>query len=87
MESLAAVLERHRLDARIREAEIIRDYPPGDERTHEARKLVRFTLYDFAVAKIDAAVRDQILGLLEFAHEPLQVVWDQPIHVSRDAEV
>lgn len=82
MESLAEILQRHRLDARIREAEIIRDYPSGDERTEEARKLVRFTLYDFAVAKIDAAVRDRILGLLDFAHEPPHVLWDQPAHAD-----
>jgi len=82
MESLAEILQCHRLEARIRDAEIIRDYPPGDERTEEARKLVRFTLYDFAVAKIDAAVRDRILGLLDFAHEPPQVLWDQPAHAD-----
>lgn len=84
MDSLAAILERHRFDAMLREASVIRDYPECRERLDEAGKMIRFLLYEFALGRLDAGDRDRILDLLHFASEPVNLVHKHPIWVVQD---
>ena len=87
MESLASILERHRLESLLREAEIIRDYTASGEQIEEARKLIRFVLYEFALGKIDASARDRILDVLHFAAERPRVIHEQPVPAYQDEGV
>ena len=71
----------------LREAEIIRDHAACGERIEEARRLIRFVLYEFALGKIDASARDRILDVLQFAAEPPQVIHEQPVPAYQDEGV
>jgi hypothetical protein len=87
MESLASILERHRLESLLREAEILRDHAACGERIEEARKLFRFVLYEFALGKIDTSARDRIRDVLHFAAERPRVIHEQPVPAYQDEGV
>jgi hypothetical protein len=87
MESLASILERHRLESLLREAEMIRDHASCGGRMEEARKLIRFVLYEFALGKIDASARDRLLDVLHFAAERPRVIHEQPVPAYQDEGV
>jgi hypothetical protein len=74
-ENLAAVLRRHRVNALIAEAEIIRDFPDGDERTCHAETHIREAMYQKVIGNITAEEQRRIFSILhlvmpEYAPSP-----------------
>jgi hypothetical protein len=64
--NLAGILRRMRAESLIRQAETIRDYPPGDERTHAAESHVRETMLQRTLANITRQEEYQIFSILHF---------------------
>ena len=85
-ESLANSLRLIRIDSLLRQAEAIRDYSDSEEKTEEARKLIRFVLYEFALGRLDADTRHQILRVLNFARTRPVVIHEEPIGTYQDDE-
>jgi hypothetical protein len=72
-ETLSERLRRLRVQTLIREAEIIRDFPAGPERTKEAHSLIYTVMYQSALGRLTSGEKQQILGMVDFArqrHEP-----------------
>ena len=68
-ETLAEILHRQQIEARVRQAETIRMHPPGEEHSREARKLLYAVMFDHALGRLSHAEREQILGRLGFARD------------------
>lgn len=68
-ETLGETLHRLWIELLVRQAELIRDYPPGEERTSEARKLLYSVLYDCALGRLSRAEREQILSRVDFVRD------------------
>ncbi|HPM83877.1 MAG TPA: hypothetical protein PLF81_24390 [Candidatus Anammoximicrobium sp.] len=68
-EKLGEALHRLRIETLVRQAQMIHDYPPGEERTGEARKLLYGVLYDHALGRLSYDERERILGLVDFARD------------------
>ena len=68
-ETLAEGLHRLQIEALLRQAQIIRDHPPGEERSREARKLLYGVMYDHALGRLSYDEREQILSLVDFARD------------------
>lgn len=74
-ESLSDRLRRFRIETLIREAEMIRDDPPGRQRSKEARSLIYSVMYQYALGRLSNAERERILQIVDFArdyHAPVQ---------------
>jgi len=84
--TLAETVRLLRIDALMRQAETIRDFSECDEGLEEARKTIRAVLYEFALGRMDANTRDQILGVLEFARTRPIVIRQEPIPTYQDNE-
>ena len=54
-ETLGETLHRGWIETLVRQAQMIRDYPPGKERTREARKLLYGVMYDYALGRLSQA--------------------------------
>ena len=68
-ETLAETLHRLRIETLVRQAQVIRDHPPGEERSREARKLIFGLMYDHALGRLSPAEREQIMSLVDFARD------------------
>lgn len=68
-EPLAETLHRLRIETLLRQAQIIRDHPPGEERSREAQRLLYGVMYDHALGRLSHDEREQILSLLDFARD------------------
>ena len=68
-ETLGETLHRLWIETRVRQAQMVRDYPPGKERTREARKLLYGVMYDYALGRLSHAEREQILSRVDFARD------------------
>lgn len=68
-ETLAESLHRLRIETMLRQAQMIHDHPPGEERTREARRLLYGVMYDHALGRLSNEERQRILGLLDFARD------------------
>lgn len=68
-ETLGETLHRLWIEMLDRQAQLIHDYPPGEERTSEARKLLYGVLYDYALGRLSHAEREQILSRVDFARD------------------
>jgi hypothetical protein len=68
-ETLAESLRRLRIEAFVRQAQLIHDHPPGDERLREARKLLYGVMYDHALGRLSSEERNQILSWIDFARD------------------
>lgn len=86
-EPLSSSLGRIRTEAKIRQAELIRDHPASEERIDEARKMIRAVLYEFAVGKIEFDDRDEILQMLQFARKTCIIQPEEPIATYQDEQV
>lgn len=84
--TLAETVRLLRIDALMRQAETIRDFSPCDDRLREARKMIRAVLYEFALGRMDAKTREQILSVLEFARTRPVVIRQDPIPTYQDDE-
>lgn len=84
--TLASSLRQIRIDAMRSESQAIRDYRDSDERTEEARKMIRFVLYEFALGRLDGDTRDKILRVLNFARTRPVVIHEEPIPTYQDDE-
>lgn len=68
-ETLAETLHRLRIETMLRQAQIIRDHPPSEERSREARRLLYGVMYDHALGRLSDDERERILCLLDFARD------------------
>jgi hypothetical protein len=84
MESLPSALERHRLEFLLHQAETVRDYPDCAARMEEARKMIRSVLYEFALGRLPAETRDQILAVLQFGRTRPILINEEPIPAYQD---
>ena len=66
---LSARLREFRFQSLIREAKMIRDEPPGPERSKEASSLIYSVMYKHALGRLSTAQREQILQTVDFARE------------------
>jgi hypothetical protein len=64
--NLSRRLRRVQIEAMVRQAEIIRDYLPGDERDREARQHVRSARIERTLGNITAEEESRIFTLLSF---------------------
>ncbi len=64
---LQRLVHERQMQARLDAAALIRDYPPGPERTTVAEKYIRETLLDCAVGAISDDEQKQVLHILDFA--------------------
>ena len=84
--TLTETLHLIRVDALMRQADAIRDFSDSDDRLEEARKMIRAVLYEFALGRLDAETRDQILSALNFARTRPAVILEEPIPTYQDDE-
>lgn len=68
-ESLSDRLRQFRIETLIREAEMIRDDPPGQQRSKEARSLIYSVMYQYALGRLSNAEKVQILQIVDFARD------------------
>jgi hypothetical protein len=68
-ETLSERLRRLRVQTLIREAELIRDDPPGALRTKEAHSLIYTVMYQSALGRLTSVEKQQILSIIDFARE------------------
>ena len=68
-ETLGETLHRLWIEMLVRQAQLIHDHPPGEERTREARKLLYGVLYDSALGRLSHAEREQILSRVDFVRD------------------
>jgi hypothetical protein len=68
-ESLSERLRCLRVETLVREAEIIRDHPAGNERLKEANSLIYTVMYQRTLGQLTYAEKEQILGIIDFARE------------------
>ncbi|NLF72737.1 MAG: hypothetical protein GX575_27190 [Candidatus Anammoximicrobium sp.] len=68
-EKLGETLHRLWIELLVRQAQMIGDYPRGEERTSEARKLLYSVMYEFALGRLSRAEREQILSWLDFVRD------------------
>lgn len=68
---LRDALRARRVQARIADAEFIRDYPDSPERREEAERHVRDAMYECTLGHITDDERARILHILAFAVPPL----------------
>jgi hypothetical protein len=68
-ESLSQRLQRFRIQNMIREAEMIRDDPPSQQRSKEAASLIYTVMYQHALGRLSNAEREQILQIVNFARD------------------
>jgi hypothetical protein len=68
-ETLGETLHGLWIEMLVRQAQMIRDYPPGEVRTREARKLLYGVMYDYALGRLSHAEREQILSRVDFARD------------------
>ena len=68
-ESLSERLRRFRIQTLIREAEMIRDDPPGQQRSKEAANLIYTVMYQHALGRLSNAEREQVLQIVSFARD------------------
>ena len=64
--NLAGILRQMRAKCLIRQAETIRDYPPGDERTQAAKSHVRQMMLQRTLVNISQQEEFRILSILHF---------------------
>jgi hypothetical protein len=83
-EKLASLLRRHRTNALIAEAEIIRDFRDGDERTCQAENYIREAMYQQVIGNITAEERCRIFSILHFAM-PKHAPTSDDLHPTFDA--
>ncbi len=70
-ESLRGLLHGRHVQARLDDAELIRNYQDSPERTAEAERFVRATTLEFTLGNITDEERCKILEILAFAVPPL----------------
>jgi len=90
-ESLSSVLRQMRMESLFRQAEFIRDCWQADcytleERTEEARGMIRAVLYERALGQIDDTEKQRIVEILQFAKTPCTIEAQQPIPAYQDEE-
>ena len=68
-QTLAESLHRLQIEALLHHAQMIRDHPPGEERSREARRLLYGVMYDHALGRLSDDERERILSLLDFARD------------------
>jgi len=68
-ETLSDRLRQFRIESLIREAEMIRDEPPGPQRAKEARSLIYTVMYKYALGQLSHGEREQILQIVAFARD------------------
>ena len=90
-ESLSSSLRRMRIESLFDQAELIRKSYQSDccsfeDRSEEARKMIRAVLYDHAIEKIGAEDRDRLLSILSFATVPCTIRPAEPIPAYQDEE-
>jgi hypothetical protein len=73
--SLARVLHEQRLQALVREAETVRDWPDGQDRMHEAQMLIREVMYRCAIQRISQDEESRIFSILAFAMSDDGMAW------------
>ncbi len=66
-ERLGDILRRMKKESLIREAETIRDHPPGDERDEEAWKYIREAMVQRALGRIGGEQEYEVFTILSFA--------------------
>ena len=64
---LSAILRQRRVDALFADAEVIRDYLEGPERTEQAELLIREAMYKRAVARLTHEEAYRVFSILSFA--------------------
>jgi hypothetical protein len=68
-ETLGEVLRRFRIETLVRQAEIIRDFSDGEERTKEAAKLIYTVMYEHALGRLTPSEKSRILEIVDFARD------------------
>lgn len=66
-ESLTSLLRQRSIENLFSDAELIRDWPEGEQRLAAAKRLIRSAMYRTAVGEIAERDRSAIFALLEFA--------------------
>ena len=66
MSRLSVILRHRRVDALFADAEVIRDYPEGPERTVQAELLIREAMYQRAVRRITHEEASRVYSILSF---------------------
>ncbi len=67
LDSLANALHRHQVEALIAEADLIRDWPEGSDRTDQAIVLIREAMVRCATGRITQADESRVFSILSFA--------------------
>jgi hypothetical protein len=75
-QSLGAVLRQRQSNSLVADAEIIRDFHAGDERTHQAQMLIREALVQQVLGNIDQETQYRVNSILAFAMPEPDVVPD-----------
>lgn len=65
--SLGKILRRRRSDLLLGDAEIIRDFPEGGERSHFAEMLIREAMVQQVLGNIDQETQYRVCSILAFA--------------------
>jgi hypothetical protein len=83
LQTLAQALQEQHEAAVIRQAEMIRDWRAGPERTKQAETYVRSVLWEQSIGRVGQATQYRVYSILSFVMPADAAIQGEPLPVAR----